>query len=94
MSRKRKHGTPKKLDKLFSREVISKSQYGEFWQGYWDSRNRNSYVNRFLKDLEPEGEVEPPPRRKKRSKASYRKSALKGWVTRRRNKRRKNVSRK
>lgn len=56
MARK-KHKTPKGLDYLFERKVITKSQYEDFWDGYWGkkrSRDREQYVNNFISDLQME----------------------------------------
>lgn len=51
---KKKHKTPKKLDYLFERHVVTKSNYKEFWEGYWGERtqrDRNRYVDRFASEL-------------------------------------------
>jgi hypothetical protein len=56
MARKR-HKTPKHLDHLFERKVIRKSQYEDFWEGYWkNSRERDKirYTDNYVSDLQRE----------------------------------------
>jgi transcription initiation factor TFIIIB Brf1 subunit/transcription initiation factor TFIIB len=52
---KSKHKTPKHLDHLFERKVVTKQNYADFWEGYWGnkrSRDRDLYVDKFISDLQ------------------------------------------
>jgi hypothetical protein len=54
---KKKHKTPKHLDHLFERKVIKKSQYEDFWEGYWNNkreRDKTRYTDRFVSELQME----------------------------------------
>ena len=55
--RRKKHNTPKHLDALFERQVIPKSYYREFWNGYWGesgTRARDRYKDDFVSKLQLE----------------------------------------
>lgn len=88
MARK-KHRTPEKLDYLFERRVISKSQYADFWEGYWNERgkrDRNRFVDNFVSELQ----IELPTGKKKSGTVTIsRRSAMEqareigGYVVRR-----------
>lgn len=57
MAKKGKKGTPPDLDHLFHRHLISRKQYAEFWEGYWDNkskRDKSRYVDRYISDLQLE----------------------------------------
>lgn len=97
---KKKHVTPKHLDHLFERKIVTRENYKEFWDGYWGESGprRRRYVLDFQKALEAGPiEVEEPPKhagvgrllfKKKRKSIKRSKAAKKGWITRRRNARR------
>jgi hypothetical protein len=54
---KKKHVTPEHLDHLFKRKVIKKSQYEDFWEGYWSEkreRDKIRYTDRFVSELQIE----------------------------------------
>jgi hypothetical protein len=54
---KKKHKTPSRLDYLFERKLITKSQYREFWEGYWGEtrqRSKDNFVDQFILDLQSE----------------------------------------
>ncbi len=54
---KKKHVTPRHLDHLFERKVIKKSEYRDFWEGYWGTsreRERMRYADRFVSNLQRE----------------------------------------
>lgn len=59
MARK-KHKTPEKLDYLFERRLITKSQYAEFWGGYWEEKrqhDKDKFIDNFISDLLEEENV-------------------------------------
>ena len=92
---RKKHKTPKHLDRLFERKVITRGMYGDFWGGYWESRNRSYYTDRFLKEVAELPDI-PYYVSKKTRKISFRTkaqrsaAAKKGWITRRKNARKAN----
>lgn len=44
--------TPKELDHLFERRIITKGDYEEFWSGYWKHRgHKQHYVDRYVNEM-------------------------------------------
>lgn len=54
---KKKHKTPPDLDYLFERKIVTKTNYIDFWEGYWGeskTRDKKRYVDKFVSDLQIE----------------------------------------
>jgi hypothetical protein len=64
---KKKHKTPDHLDYMFQRNVIYKSQYADFWEGYWDAVNNRRSEQRYIDSYVSRNQLEIPFKKRSRS---------------------------
>lgn len=81
MARKR-HKTPKRLDKFFQRAVVDREDYQDFWSRWWSANeSERKEIIEELTEEKTEQELHEPTR--DYEEAKRRAKELGGWIVRR-----------